>query len=71
MRALLPELQAALPNDVDLQVVSDRTTTIRASLQEVEHALLISIILVVAGDLRLPALGPRRLRSPRSPCRCR
>ena len=47
MKALLPELQAALPNDVDLQVVSDRTITIRASLQEVEHALIISVILVV------------------------
>jgi multidrug efflux pump len=47
VRGLLPELQAALPNDVDLQVVSDRTITIRASLKEVEQALLISIILVV------------------------
>ncbi|GEP59120.1 efflux RND transporter permease subunit [Reyranella soli] len=47
VRGLLPELQAALPNDVDLQVVSDRTVTIRGSLKEVEHALLISIILVV------------------------
>jgi multidrug efflux pump len=47
IRGLLPELQAALPNDVDLQVVSDRTITIRASLKEVEQALLISIILVV------------------------
>jgi len=47
VRGLLPELQAALPNDVDLQVVSDRTITIRASLREVEHALFISIILVV------------------------
>ncbi len=47
IRGLLPELQAALPNDVALQVVSDRTITIRASLKEVEHALLISIILVV------------------------
>lgn len=33
VRSLLPELQAALPSDVDLQVVSDRTTTIRASLR--------------------------------------
>ncbi|HEX9326613.1 MAG TPA: efflux RND transporter permease subunit [Reyranella sp.] len=47
IRALLPELQAALPNDVDLQMVADRTVTIRASLKEVEQALLISIILVV------------------------
>jgi multidrug efflux pump len=47
IRDLLPELQASLPNDVDLQMVTDRTVTIRASLKEVEHALLISIILVV------------------------
>jgi multidrug efflux pump len=47
IRALLPELQAALPNDVDLQMVADRTVTIRASLKEVETALIVSIILVV------------------------
>ncbi len=47
IRGLLPELQASLPNDVDLQMVSDRTVTIRASLKEVEHALIVSIILVV------------------------
>jgi multidrug efflux pump len=47
VKALLPELQAALPNDVDLQVVSDRTITIRASLKEVERRLIISVILVV------------------------
>ncbi|WP_428675308.1 efflux RND transporter permease subunit [Reyranella sp.] len=47
VKALLPDLQAALPNDVDLMVASDRTTTIRASLKEVESALTISVILVV------------------------
>jgi len=47
VKALLPDLQAALPNDVDLMVASDRTTTIRASLKEVEHALIASVILVV------------------------
>ncbi|MDP1837245.1 MAG: efflux RND transporter permease subunit, partial [Reyranella sp.] len=47
VKALLPELQAAMPNDVDLTVVSDRTTTIRASLREVEQALIMSVILVV------------------------
>jgi multidrug efflux pump len=47
VKALLPELQAALPNDVDLLVASDRTTTIRASLKEVERALMISVVLVV------------------------
>jgi len=47
VKALLPELQAAMPNDVDLQVVSDRTTTIRAALREVGQALVIGVILVV------------------------
>lgn len=47
VRALLPELQAQLPADVTLQVASDRTTSIRASLHEVEITLLISIALVV------------------------
>ena len=47
VKALLPDLQAALPNDVDVTVAADRTTTIRASLKEVERALTISVILVV------------------------
>ncbi|MBC7599891.1 MAG: efflux RND transporter permease subunit [Polaromonas sp.] len=47
VRDLLPELQAQLPQDVVLQVASDRTTSIRASLKEVEITLLISIALVV------------------------
>jgi multidrug efflux pump len=47
VKALLPDLQAALPSDVDLMVASDRTVTIRASLKEVEHALIASVILVV------------------------
>ncbi|MCF8532215.1 MAG: efflux RND transporter permease subunit [Reyranella sp.] len=47
VKALLPELEASLPSEIDLTVVSDRTTTIRASLKEVERALIISAILVV------------------------
>ena len=47
VKELLPELQAALPNDVDVMVATDRTTTIRASLKEVERSLTISVILVV------------------------
>ncbi|MDP1742404.1 efflux RND transporter permease subunit [Polaromonas sp.] len=47
VRALLPELQAQLPQDVVLQVASDRTNSIRASLKEIEITLLISIVLVV------------------------
>ena len=44
--ALLPELQATTPAAIDLKVVLDRTTTIRASLFDVERTLLISIGLV-------------------------
>ena len=47
VKELLPELQAALPSDVDVMVATDRTTTIRASLKEVERSLFISVILVV------------------------
>ena len=47
IRALLPELQAQLPQDVKLSVASDSTNSIRASLREVEITLLISIVLVV------------------------
>ena len=47
IRAILPELQAQLPADVRLQIASDRTTSIRSSLHEIETTLLISIALVV------------------------
>ncbi len=47
VKALLPELRAAIPNTIDLSVVVDRSLTIRASINEVEHSLLIAIVLVV------------------------
>ncbi len=47
VRALLPELQAQLPADVTLQVASDSTNSIRASLREIEITLVISVLLVV------------------------
>jgi multidrug efflux pump len=47
IRATLPTLAAQLPGDVKLQVASDATTSIRASLREIEVTLLIAIILVV------------------------
>jgi multidrug efflux pump len=47
VRALLPELQAQLPQDVKLQVASDSTNSIRASLREIEGTLIISVVLVV------------------------
>ena len=45
--ALLPHLRASVSPAIDLDVVMDRTPTIRGSLREVEHTLLISVALVV------------------------
>src|SRR5450830_850866 len=47
VRALLPHLRAQIPAAINLDVVVDRTPTIRASLFEVERALAISIGLVI------------------------
>jgi multidrug efflux pump len=46
VRALLPSLRADLPATMDLAVVLDRSTTIRASLHDVERTLIISVVLV-------------------------
>jgi multidrug efflux pump len=45
--AMLPQLRAAIPNAIDLSVVVDRSQTIRASVAEVEHSLLVAIGLVI------------------------
>ncbi len=45
--ALLPELQASIPSDIEMHVAMDQSTTIRSSLKEVERALAISIALVI------------------------
>ncbi len=47
VHALLPTLSAQIPADMALQVVMDRTTTIRTSVQEVQFTLLVSIGLVI------------------------
>ncbi len=47
VRAVLPQLKASIPPAIDLHVAQDRTTTIRASVHDVEWTLLISLILVV------------------------
>jgi multidrug efflux pump len=46
VKAELPHLQAAMPNDIEFLPVSDRTTTIRASLHDTEWTLAIAILLV-------------------------
>ena len=47
VKELLPRLRAALPQGVEVTVVSDRTETIRASVEEVEFTLGLTIGLVV------------------------
>lgn len=46
--ALMPQLQAMLPGDVQLVKVIDRSPTIRASLRDTEETLLLAVLLVVA-----------------------
>ncbi len=57
VRAALPQLLAWIPPDIRVTTISDRTTTIRASVTDVEWTLLISIALV----LMVVALFMRRL----------
>jgi multidrug efflux pump len=47
IKAVLPQLQASLPPAMHLAIGQDRTTTIRASVRDVEITLLISVALVV------------------------
>ena len=47
IKHLLPQLKANLPAGIDVSVLTDRTTTIRASVGDVEFSLMLTIALVV------------------------
>ncbi|WP_439684539.1 Multidrug efflux pump subunit AcrB [Cupriavidus oxalaticus] len=47
VRDMLPNLQKMIPAAISMDVMMDRTPTIRASLREVEHTLMISVALVI------------------------
>ena len=47
IKALLPQLQASLPSAIQVSVLTDRTTTIRSSVADVQFELMLSIGLVV------------------------
>src|SRR5580692_7687669 len=47
IKATLPGLQAAIPPTIHVDILSDRTTTIRASVHDVEFTLMLTIALVV------------------------
>ena len=57
VKAVLPQLMAWLPPDIKLTILSDRTATIRASVEHVEVSLVISVALV----LMVVAIFMRRL----------
>ena len=48
IKALLPKLRATIPPAIKIQVLTDRTTTVRASVADVEFELMLCIALVVA-----------------------
>ena len=47
IKALMPQLQASLPEAARVEVLTDRTNTIRASVRDVQHELFMAILLVV------------------------
>ena len=47
IESLLPQLRASLPEAVDVAVLADRTTTIRASVKDVQFELMLTVALVV------------------------
>ena len=67
VRAILPQLQADIPPTIALQVGSDRTTTIRASVHEVQFTLMLSrsglvilVVFVFLRDVRTSMIPMRR-----------
>jgi multidrug efflux pump len=44
---LLPQLKASLPSAIQISVLTDRTTTIRASVEDVQFSLILTVVLVV------------------------
>jgi multidrug efflux pump len=47
IRAVLPQLKAAIPQAINMRVAMDQTVTIRASVRNVEETLIISVFLVI------------------------
>jgi multidrug efflux pump len=47
VQALLPQIEASMPQGIEVRIISDRTTTIRASVEDVEFELVLTTILVV------------------------
>ena len=48
VKALLPQLRAVMPSGIEISVLSDRTETVRASVDDVQFTLVITVLLVIA-----------------------
>jgi multidrug efflux pump len=60
VKAVLPQLEASLPKAINVELILDRTTTIRSSLHDVQGTLLIAVCLVIL----------QRITGRRNPLRC-
>ena len=47
IQKLLPQLKASLPSSIQVSILTDRTTTIRASVEDVQFELMLTVALVV------------------------
>jgi multidrug efflux pump len=47
VRAMLPRLVSSMPAAIDMKILMERTASIRGSLAEVQHSLILSVILVI------------------------
>ena len=48
IRAVLPQLEAAMPQGINVSILADRTETVRASVHDVQFTLILTIALVIA-----------------------
>ncbi len=47
IKRLLPQLQSSLPSSIRVSILTDRTTTIRASVRDVQFELMLAVVLVI------------------------
>src|SRR5215468_1618842 len=47
IKRLMPQLKASMPSSIEITTLTDRTTTIRASVEDVEFTLMLTVALVV------------------------
>jgi len=51
---ILPQLEASIPQSINVKVAMDQTVTIRASVNDTERTLIISVLLVIYGGVLFP-----------------